>query len=184
VVRLGTFLARLGTLAFALSKGPKNDLVCEKACELGAQRIIFWQAARSVVRLEPAKREGAARLRRWLRIAEAAAKQSGRNSVPQVLLLRNSQELLAVLRDSYSPKDICLCCSLSSSAVPINKLERPPGLAHLLVGPEGDLTAQEEETFIKYGFQLVSLGPFILRSETAAIAALGLIQGLWGNVQT
>jgi 16S rRNA (uracil1498-N3)-methyltransferase len=172
---------RVKSLVFALSKGSKNDLVCEKACELGVQQIVFWQACRSVVELSALKQRSQ-RLARWARIAESAAKQSGKNYVPQVHLASSLDEVMSVIEKGAHSLDRFFCCSLSAASVAMNKVEAPSGYVHLAVGPEGDLTAQEEKAFESRNFQLVSLGPFVLRSETAAIAAVAMAQGLWGSL--
>ena len=169
--------SRVQSLAFALTKGPRSDLVCEKACELGVRQIIFWQASRSVVRIT-SEEDRQKKLARWLRIAESAAKQSAKPYIPEVIIVQDNWELLGKLDEIRGPLDCCLCCSLSPSAIAIREIPAPRGRVHVVVGPEGDLTPEEEETFLTHGFQLVSLGPYVLRSETAAIAAVAMVEAL------
>ena len=171
--------SRVGTLAFALTKGANNDLVCEKACELGAQRIIFWQAQRSVVRLTSQNDIGK-KLSRWQKIAESASKQSCKNYVPEIIFAANVDELVSAIGKIAKPEDALLCCSLSPEATDLRSMTPPLRQVHLVIGPEGDFTQNEEAALVEQGFKLASLGEFILRSETAAIAAVSIAQGLWG----
>lgn len=173
---------RVGTLIFALTKGDRNDFVCEKACELGVERILFWQAQRSVVRIN-AESEKQKKLSRWSKIAESAAKQSCRQSIPQVQLATNIDELFSLLQKTSSQEDRFLCCSLSQGALEIRQIEAPKSKVHLLIGPEGDLTQEEESELCKRGFERISLGSFVLRSETAALAAISMAQGIWGDIE-
>lgn len=170
--------SRVGTLIFALAKGSKNDLVCEKACELGAQSIIFWQAQHSVLRLN--ERDGAHKLDRWRKITEAAAKQCGSTAIPQVSLALTIDSLLRQLSDLSQPDDARLVCSLSPEAKELRTLPAPSGKAHVAIGPEGDFSSLEERALIEAGFQPMTLGPLTLRCETAAIAALAAIHAAWG----
>ena len=170
--------SRVASLIFALTKGERTDLVCEKACELGVEHIILWQADRSIVRIEPGDR--ARKEARWARILESAARQSDRNEVPALHLALTRGELLKTLDTIAEAGDRFLTCSLAAGAVELRELPRPAGRVHLLVGPEGDLTPEEERTIMERHFELVSLGPLVLRSETAALAAVAMANGVWG----
>ncbi|MFM1847385.1 MAG: hypothetical protein RL417_859 [Pseudomonadota bacterium] len=171
--------SRVKTLIFALCKGERNDVVCQKGCELGADRILFWQAARSIVRIE-SPRDRDKKLERWSKIALAAAQQSNRSDVPSVGLALSTEELLAELRGGSATGDALLVCSLESDAREFRHISPPSGGVHLAIGPEGDFTPAEYAALKELGFLPVSLGPRVLRAETAAIAAIAAVNAVWG----
>ncbi len=176
-------MGRVASLSFALMKGGHNDLVVEKASEFGVRHLVAWQAGRSVARLSDAKSIHAKQTR-WQRIAESAAKQSGKNFVPCIHFIPEGVGgVLELLGRVGSEADAFLCCSLSPRAKELRFLAPPYGQAHVVVGPEGDFSPQEEAALDEKGFQFISLGPFILRAETAAIGAVAMVQGVWGNAE-
>jgi len=170
---------RVISLIYALCKGKKNDFVCEKACELGLQHIIFWQAERSVMRIR-SERDKKSRLKRWRKIAESAARQSDKAVIPSVYLALDLNEVLEVSGQIFEDQDMRLFCSLSEQAREFKELTAPSAGVHLLVGPEGDISPQEEKILLSNFFKPVTLGPYTLRSDTAAISAISISQGLWG----
>ncbi len=115
-------------------------------------------------------------MRRWQDIAISACEQCGRNQVPQVAPIADLAQALAALpaeagaRLLLSPHD----------GVPLRSLPKVQN-AVLLIGPEGGLTAEEEALARSHGFQPVRLGARVLRTETAALAALAAMQALWGD---
>lgn len=162
-------------LLFALAKGEKVDLVVQKATELGAARIAPFAAARSVVRLEGAK--GEERARRWRKIAEEAARQCGRADVPAVSPPLALEAALAALPQgtvsfAFHPGGP----SLSEAG------ERGAPAYAAIVGPEGGLTSDELESCRRALAVPASLGPRVLRAETAAIAAVVLLQARFGDL--
>ena len=167
---------KVHTLIFALTKGERNDLVCEKACELGVEKIIFWQAERSVVKISDLQ-ECNKKIARWNKIAESAAKQSHRTTIPSICLALDFNELISALKESLPDK--LLCCSLASTAQAIKDIPSPKGQVAIIIGPEGDFTKEEEQKLIDFGFEPITLGENILRSETAAIAAIAMANGIW-----
>jgi 16S rRNA (uracil1498-N3)-methyltransferase len=163
-------------LAFALSKGEKPELVVQKATELGVSRLLPFQAGRSVVRLDPGR--AAERARRWRRIAEEAARQCGRSEVPQVSV---PGTLVGAL--SAAPAGFAKILLHAGDGEGLGALCIPGAEGFLaVVGPEGGLTAAEVDAARAAGCRLGSLGPRILRAETAAIAAAALIQYLAGDL--
>jgi 16S rRNA (uracil1498-N3)-methyltransferase len=161
-------------LAFALAKGEKVDLVVQKATELGMARFVPWEAARSIVRLEPERAEE--RAKRWRRIAEEAARQCGRADVPEVRAPASLAQLVAELPPGFLP----IVFHWEGSA-PIARL--PPAVGVVaIVGPEGGLTDAELGTLARAGAVKSSLGPRTLRAETAAIAAVALLQARYGDM--
>ena len=163
------------TLAMALTKGDHNDLVCEKATELGIENLIFWQAERSVAKFDNAEH----RLERLRRIALAACKQSGKSFLPGIEIVRDLKNLIEKLQELKQADDSLLICSLAGEAKLAKDLQLN-SRAHVVVGPEGDFTLQEEQQLASNGFSLLSLGPYTLRSETAAIAAISGLQAVMG----
>ncbi len=155
-------------LCFALCKGKKNELVCEKATELGVREIVFWTSDRSVT---------TGKSEQWLtrlrKVAESAAKQSKRSAIPKVSLETQFAEMLAQL----NPKNT-LVCSLKESALPLPAYRDILSEINLIIGPEGDFSPEEEKAFTERGFKLVSIGDYPLRSETAAITAIAMVNAL------
>jgi 16S rRNA (uracil1498-N3)-methyltransferase len=161
-------------LALALAKGEKVDLVVQKATELGVTRIVPWEAERSVVRLEGERAEE--RARRWRRIAEEAARQCGRADVPDVRAPATLAELVAELPPGFLP-----IVFHGEGGTPIAQLPPAPGVV-AVVGPEGGLTEAELGDLGRAGAVRGSLGPRTLRAETAAIAAVVLLQARYGDL--
>lgn len=174
-----TTQSRVSSLIFALAKGGHTDEVCEKSCELGVQNIILWQSARSVVRIA-SETEKEKKLQRWKKIAESAAKQSGNHTIPKIHIALSLPELLQTIQAIREPGDRSLLCSLGPDAKLPAQIEAPRASVHLAVGPEGDFEPQEENSLRAAGFEAMSLGPLILRCETAAIVAISMVHGAWG----
>jgi 16S rRNA (uracil1498-N3)-methyltransferase len=162
------------TLCFAACKGKTNDFIAEKATELGAANIIFWQAARSIVDIS--EKDEARKLSRWQSIAESAAKQSARIDLPLIKYLRGIDEVITAVSRSDSQK---FFCSLANDSLPLSSFPRLGPEIAIVIGPEGDFTAPEEETLVSHTFKRVTLGYNRLRSETAAIAALAAINTVY-----
>lgn len=163
-----------------MAKGEKMDLVLQKAVELGAAFFRPFAAARSVVRLDGAK--AAARQERWERIALEAAKQCRRSLVPQVAPLLPLAEALqalpaaAVLLVLYEQEE---ACGLKEA---LRQLAGRVQDVALLIGPEGGLTPQEVALAVARGGRVVRMGPRILRTETAAIAATAVVMYELGDL--
>jgi 16S rRNA (uracil1498-N3)-methyltransferase len=162
-------------LAFALSRGDKGDWIVQKGTELGVSRLVPWQAERSVVRLEP-ERAGE-RARRWRRIAGEAARQCGRSDVPEVAVPGTLAEALK------APSGFDRIAFHAGAGASLGDAVRPGAGGFLAVlGPEGGLTDREVRACLEAGCRLASLGPRVLRAETAAVAAAALIQHLAGDL--
>lgn len=158
------------TLLQALGKSDKPERVLRDATALGVEAVVFVETARSVVRLAD-RAEG--RRRRWRAIAVDAARQSGRGDVPEVTGPLSLPEALAVA-DGASGR-ICLSPDATSTFQEV--LEGSPWDAPLalFVGPEGGFAADEVSAAKAAGFTAASFGELVLRTETAAVAALGAI---------
>jgi 16S rRNA (uracil1498-N3)-methyltransferase len=160
-------------LAQAISAGEKMDFTLQKAVELGVGDIQPLASERSVVRLSGERAEK--RVAHWQGVVIAACEQSGRNRVPEVAPIRP-------LLDWLGRQDEGLRLMLSPVAeVGLRDLPKPTGNITLLIGPEGGLSPAEAEAAQRYGFTPVRLGARVLRTETAALAALAAMQTLWGD---
>ncbi|MEP6706259.1 MAG: 16S rRNA (uracil(1498)-N(3))-methyltransferase [Pyrinomonadaceae bacterium] len=170
------------TLAVALLKGEKFDLVVQKTTELGVTRIVPLKTTRADVRL-PDSAEARKRVTRWQRIALEAAKQSGRAFVPQVAA---PIEFSLWLRSNESISEQRMMFSERGGAPlweTISHWPAKPGTITALVGSEGGWADDELEQARETGCQIITLGGRTLRAETAAIAATGLLQHLFGDLK-
>jgi len=162
------------TLAQGISSGDRMDYTIQKAVELGVHTIQPLAMQRSVVRLS--NERAAKRLAHWQAIAVAACEQCGRNRVPEVLPVAALTSWLASIAAD------CRRLTLAPDAPrALREVERPSGSIVLLVGPEGGLAPREADDARAAGFEPVRLGPRVLRTETAALAALAAMQTLWGD---
>ncbi len=165
------------TLAQAVSGGERMDYTVQKAVELGVAGIQPLVSARSVVRL--GEERAAKRLAHWQAVVIAACEQCGRNRVPRMEPLLGIHEWLAL---TAKARDGAAKLLLSSRATEgLRKLARPAAGVTLLAGPEGGFEPEEERAAEQSGFNPMRLGPRVLRTETAAVAALAALQALWGD---
>lgn len=167
------------TLAQAVGKGEKMDWVVEKATELGVWAIVPFFSSRTVPRLDRERSEK--RKARWEKITLSAATQSGRTRVPEVVEVCDFAELVS----RSWPCDLKLLFWESEALHGLAQLREEK--AHvdsllLVIGPEGGFSAEEVSEATRNGFRSVHLGRRILRTETAALAALSLAQFLWGDM--
>lgn len=172
-------------LVQAICASEKMDWIIQKAVETGVTRIQPVAATRSVISLTP-ERAGK-RLQHWQQIVISACEQSGRNCVPEVLPLLPLPDWLETQRsdrqDPHSSSD-ALRLMLSPAAESTLHDFPPPAAGTplvLLVGPEGGFTADEATAASLAGFCPLKLGKRILRTETAALAAIAAMQVLWGD---
>jgi 16S rRNA (uracil1498-N3)-methyltransferase len=161
-----------------LPKGDKLELVLQKATELGATTLAPVETARAVVKLTQDK--AAERTKRWARIVEEAARQCRRSDVPEVLAPRPLLEAARAL----PPGTRLLVLDEEARAVPLSHAVADALAAPLalVVGPEGGLAREEVEALVSLGARPVTLGARILRTETAALAALAVLQHLRGEL--
>lgn len=164
------------TLAQGISRGERMDWIIQKATELGASRIVPVFTKRSVVRLDDKQAER--KLQHWRAIAVSACEQCGRNRLPDV---GAPVDFFDVLPAAFSPGETRLLLSPTGD-LRIDDLEGVGNGITVLIGPEGGLEDVEQETAIAAGFKTVRLGPRVLRTETAAIAALTIIQRYFGDL--
>lgn len=161
------------TLVQAIPRHGRLETIIEKATELGVARIIPIETARTVPTVRDRRERATARQQRWQRIAIEAAQQSGRLTVPPVEPVQSLADALGECRDAQ----LSLIATLHRAAQPLREiLESVPLVSSVavLVGPEGDFTAEEVEAAITAGCRAVSLGHRVLRSDTAAIVLLAM----------
>jgi 16S rRNA (uracil1498-N3)-methyltransferase len=165
------------TLAQGISRGERMDLVVQKATELGVHIIVPVLTEHSVVRIDD--RQAARKVSHWRAIAIGACEQCGRNHVPEVSAPWPLREFLADGAATTPPTRLLL-----SPAASLRLDELSPGLRAItvLIGPEGGLSADEEQAAVKAGYTAVRLGPRVLRTETAAIVALTMLQQAFGDL--
>jgi 16S rRNA (uracil1498-N3)-methyltransferase len=152
------------------------DLIIQKATELGVSTIVPLLSERTVVQLDRGDLEK--KQQKWQRIAIEACKQCGQNWLPEVTL---PTSVYSFTKKASVP--LRIVAAISPEARPLQKIladwdeenaERPKSAA-VMIGPEGDFTPAEISTAISAGFAPLSLGPIILRSETAAIYAVSIV---------
>jgi 16S rRNA (uracil1498-N3)-methyltransferase len=164
------------TLAQAVSGGDRMDYTVQKAVELGVAAIQPLAAERSVVRL--AGERAVKRVEHWRAVVAASCEQCGRNRLPEVAPLLPLEAFLAVEAGRGSVSRLMLS---PHSARDLRTLDRPTGPMLLLAGPEGGFSPPETRAAERAGFLPVRIGPRVLRTETAAVAALAAIQAWWGD---
>jgi 16S rRNA (uracil1498-N3)-methyltransferase len=166
------------TICQALPKGDKTDLILQKGTELGAYDFRLFGGHRSVAKIRNDQQNN--KLERWNRITAEAARQCGRSDIPKVswhptaveAADNSDQELRLLLWESE--REHSLKTILSGSGKPASVI--------VAIGPEGGFDAHEVNSFSLAGFQPVSLGSRILRTETASIAILAIIQYIWDEM--
>lgn len=164
------------TLAQGLPEGSKMDWIIEKAVELGVAAVQPLAAARSVVKLSGERAEK--RQAHWHGVIVAASEQCGRNRLAQLAAPSDFRRYVstptAQPRILFSPR---ATQSLSAWAT-----TTAPQALTVLVGPEGGFSAEEEAAALDAGAVALSLGPRVLRTETAGLAALAVLAALWGGM--
>lgn len=166
-------------LAQSLVKSKNMEFIIQKSAELGVTRFIPVMASRSVVKVDEKIEK---KLGRWARIAREAVKQSGNPWIPYIsppiglkkLIKENQAELKLFLSENRGKylREILTRNGKSPR-------QSPPSSILILIGPEGGWTREEKEYILDNGFEAVSLGRNILRTETAAICSLALISHFW-----
>ena len=171
------------TLVQCAPRGDRMDFIVQKATELGVVRIVPILSQRSVVRLDKAQAESKAI--HWRAVAVSACEQCGRNRLPTI---EAAQPLLNYLGESArntGPRWVFEPESAPNAGTPA---QGPGGAAHaaidaeIAIGPEGGFASDELEAFRVAGFSQIGLGPRILRTETAAIAAVVWLQARFGDM--
>jgi 16S rRNA (uracil1498-N3)-methyltransferase len=162
-------------LAQAISKGDRMDFVMQKATELGVTSITPIWSQRCVVALD--KERMAKKVQQWQAIVISACEQSGRNQVPMVHQPLDMAQYLEKAQEQFK----CLLSPNGTHSLREYDIMREGAIA-LLIGPEGGLSDEEISLALMHGFKSLSLGPRILRTETAAITALSVLQAVAGDL--
>jgi len=161
------------TLLQGIASADKMDWIIQKAVELGVGRIVPLATERTVLKLSEERAEK--RLRHWQNVIVSACEQCGRNRLPELLPPAPLHAQLALRSEAAR-------ILLSPRAEPrLASLARPQSGVELLIGPEGGLSEREVHTALAAGYAAVNLGPRVLRTETAGIAAISAMQALWGD---
>ena len=163
-------------LVQGISRGERMDFVVQKATELGVDRVTPVLTDYGVVKLDD-KRAGKRRLH-WQRVAESACEQSGRVNPPRVDAPLPLNDWLGTARAGDST-DLVLAPGTGQA---LTKVAKPAAGLCLLIGPEGGFSEREYDDAANSGFEAVTLGPRVLRTETAAVAAIAILQALWGDL--
>jgi 16S rRNA (uracil1498-N3)-methyltransferase len=163
------------TLAQGVSRGERMDWVVQKATELGVSAIVPVLTERTMVKLDA--RQSERKLAHWQGIATAACEQSGRDRLPHVVAPLPLNDFLRGI-DPQSTRVL-----LSPTGIQrVTGLKAPERKVIVLIGPEGGLSEVEQRSAIGAGFIAVRMGPRVLRTETAAVAALTLLQHQFGDL--
>jgi 16S rRNA (uracil1498-N3)-methyltransferase len=166
------------TLAQGISRGDRMEYAIQKATELGVTRIVPLFCERSVVKLD--ERQAARKLEHWLGVAISAAEQCGRADLPQLMAPRRLADHLAAARGA-EPALLRLVLA-PNAAITARQLPGVPTAIEILIGPEGGLGDDELALAAFAGYTGLRLGPRVLRTETAAAAAIAALQTLHGDL--
>lgn len=164
------------TLAQGISRGERMDYTLQKSVELGVARIVPLETEFSQVKLDGARLER--RCQHWGGVIASAGEQCGRTRLPELAAVTPLGRWL----DTSACRGLCLVLDPAGD-VTLTQLSAPSaGHITLLIGPEGGLSDQEVASARRAGYRGLRLGPRILRTETAGIAALAALQTLWGDL--
>lgn len=166
------------TLAQALPEASKMDWIIEKAMELGVAAIEPLAAQRCVVRLSAERAEK--KLAHWQAIIASAAEQCGRNRLATLAPPQDYKQWIARAPAPAQPRIILSPRATESLADWARS--RLPQAVTLVIGPEGGLSEAEEELALRHGALALSMGPRVLRTETAALAAVSVLSAAWGGM--
>nr|WP_315223068.1 16S rRNA (uracil(1498)-N(3))-methyltransferase [uncultured Duganella sp.] len=164
------------TLAQALPEGTKMDWIIEKAIELGVSGFQPLAAQRCVVRLSAERAEK--KMGHWRGIIASASEQSGRNRLAQLAPLQDYKQWITQ-QDMHRR---IILTPRAQQSLPDWARHQGPQAVTLVIGPEGGLSEQEEDMALRHGALPLAMGPRILRTETAALAAVGALSAIWGGM--
>jgi len=164
------------TLAQGIARGEKMDWILQKTTELGVTRIVPIVTERTEIKLDEERAER--RLAHWSSVIAAACEQSGRNRMPEIELPQRLDRWLGALGDTPALR----LALLPNGGSTLQQLPQMDNGAILVVGPEGGLSDTDTSMLTQSGFVGLRLGPRILRTETAGLAALAALQALFGDL--
>ena len=163
------------TLAQGIAAGDKMDWVIQKTVELGIESIQPLFTERSIVKLDRERADK--KLEHWRTVAISACEQTGRAIIPEILSPLTLSQWLSAQQKKNNLKLILT----PSKAQNINQLEKPSSSINFMVGPEGGFSDKEMALALNSAFIPINFGQRILRTETASIVALSIMQNLWGD---
>jgi len=163
------------TLAQGIARGEKMDWILQKATELGVARIVPIVTERTEVKLDEERAER--RLAHWTQVIASACEQSGRNRLPALQPPQRLDRWLGSLGDASATRLVLF----PAGKVSLQQLPQMENGAILVVGPEGGLSDNDIALLTQTGFRGLRLGPRILRTETAGLAALAALQAIAGD---
>lgn len=161
------------TLVQCISRGERMDYTLQKAVELGVRRLVPVSSRRTVVRLDAARADK--RHEHWRGIVQHAAEQSGRVRLPT---LEHPGTLEEWARHAGGTRYLLQ----PHAPDPLARQAAPTGAVTLIAGPEGGFEPREVAMLLAHGATAVALGPRVLRTETAAVCALAVMQAMWGDL--
>jgi len=164
-------------LVQGISRGERMDFVVQKATELGIKRITPVLTEFGVVKLDPTRAEK--RREHWIKVAASACEQCGRVRLPLIDAPISLKHWFGGKAEKVGTEIILR----PGAATPLARIDCPQTKVCVLIGPEGGFSESEFEDAEVAGFRPVSLGPRILRTETAAVAALAVLQSMWGDLR-
>jgi 16S rRNA (uracil1498-N3)-methyltransferase len=167
------------TLVQCVPRGDRMDFIVQKATELGVVRIVPVLSRRSVVRLDP--EQVASKQAHWRAVAVSACEQCGRNRLPQVEAPQPLLKYLGTLPQATAGGNLRLVLEPEHPHLTEHGVRSVP-CAEIAIGPEGGFAPEELEAFDLSAFARVALGPRVLRTETAAIAAIVVLQAQFGDM--
>jgi 16S rRNA (uracil1498-N3)-methyltransferase len=163
------------TLVQGISRGQKMDFILQKAVELGVDRIVPVMTEFGNVRLDEERQQK--KIEHWQGVIIGACEQCGRNKIPELVAPLSFDESI----DIKNGKDMLKIVLHPGAGESLSKLSKPKGEITLLVGSEGGFSDNEIGKACTGGYQIINIGPRILRTETAALAAISACQVLWGD---
>jgi 16S rRNA (uracil1498-N3)-methyltransferase len=164
------------TLAQGLAAGDKMDWIIQKAVELGIQSIQPLLTERSIVKLDRERADK--KLEHWRTVAISACEQTGRSIIPDILSPIHLVQWLSNQNQTANSLKLILT---PAKAQNINHLEKPSSPVVFMVGPEGGFSEKEMNLALSSSFVPVNFGKRVLRTETASVVALSIMQNLWGD---
>ena len=156
-------------LILPLLKEQKIDLILQKSTELGISEIVFFNAKRSIIKLD--EKQELKKIERWKKICKEAAEQSKRVTIPNIKILKNINDL----ENFEGLKLICSTIENNNNLKKVLQANKKCVKINMIVGPEGGFEPNEEQKIINFGFIPVSLGNTIMRVETVPIFLLSVI---------
>ena len=164
------------TLAQGIAAGDKMDWIIQKAVELGIQSIQPLLTERSIVKLDRERADK--KLEHWRTVAISACEQTGRSIIPDILSPIHLVQWLSNQNQTANSLKLILT---PAKAQNINHLEKPSSPVVFMVGPEGGFSEKEMNLALSSSFVPVNFGKRVLRTETASVVALSIMQNLWGD---